>query len=52
MDEENDDDDYFIGEGYGVCPMCGGPTITCVVADNACTKCDYVETYYENTAYN
>lgn len=47
-DDEEDGEDYRGREneipwGDGVCPECGAITVNCVVADNACTKCDYAE---------
>jgi len=38
--------------GYsGLCPDCGYPTINCIVADDACTECNYVGQHYTGTIY-
>ena len=54
IEDEDEEEDYWnsLPSGDSVCPICGAPTINCTVADNACTKCDYYETYYTGTAYN
>ena len=54
--DEEDGEDYRGREceipwGDGVCPECGAITVNCVVADNACSKCDYVEEVYTGTIY-
>ncbi len=42
-----------IGDGYGMCPRCGGPTINCIKADDVCLddNCGHSGTVYENTSW-